>query len=382
MEKKSEHKFWDTQPMMKENIESNINEPINANTDCSLIRQTCYNLLEEFEWQNINIHDDEQLQELYLFLSKNYFQHKEVGLSSFYQPEFLKWALGVPHQKEEYIISVRLKKTNKIMACITGVPINISINNEIKQILIINFLSVHQKLRSKRLAVILIKEIKRRANLNNIWQFIYTESESDCKTIGTTNFYYCVLSQKMIDLRLTQKKEISILKILNTTGTKYNFCPMTLEDVPQVTLLINTYLKKHTKLYQVLSEEDILYLLLPRENIILSYVLKNNDHQITDFVSCYIGYSKVANNSVHKDLKSANLYYLIANTISQKEIIHELLLVLQKYNVDVFHSLDIMKCNFMKNNSAFDVGNSKTKYYLYNWQCKSLDSSEIGIKLV
>jgi glycylpeptide N-tetradecanoyltransferase len=382
MDKKSEHKFWDTQPMMKENIELTINEPINTNQDCSLIRQTCYNLPEEFEWQNINIHDEQQLQELYLFLSKNYFQNKEVGLSSFYQPEFLKWALDVPRQKEEYIISIRLKKTNKIMACITGVPINISINNEIKPIIMINFLCVHKKLRSKRLAVILIKEIIRRFNLNNIWQAIYTESESGCKTIGTANFYYCILSQKMIDLGLTKKKNISSLQIESNNSSKHNLVPMTLEDVPQVTLLINNYLKKHTKLYQVLSEEDISYLLLPRENIVLSYVLKNKDHQITDFVSCYIGYSKVANHSVYKDLKNANLYYLVTHTLSQKEMINELFKILQIYDVDVFHSLDIMNFNFMKDNSNFDVGNSKTKYYLYNWQCKSLDSSEIGIKLV
>ena len=63
-------------------------------------------------------------------------------------------------------------------------------------------------------------------------------------------------------------------------------------------------------------------------------------------------------------------------------MIDELFKLLQKYNVDVFHSLDIMNFHFMKDNSNFDGGNSKTKYYLYNWQCKSLDSSEIGIKLV
>jgi len=34
----------------------------------------------------------------------------------------------------------------------------------------INFLCVHKKLRSKRLAPVLIKEITRRVNLHNIWQ--------------------------------------------------------------------------------------------------------------------------------------------------------------------------------------------------------------------
>ena len=56
------------------------------------------------------------------------------------------------------------------MGCITGVPINISINNKNKPTMVINFLSVHQKLRSKRLAVILIKEILRRFNLER-WVF-------------------------------------------------------------------------------------------------------------------------------------------------------------------------------------------------------------------
>jgi len=38
----------------------------------------------------------------------------------------------------------------------------------------INFLCVHKKLRSKRLTPVLIKEVTRRVNLQNIWQAIYT----------------------------------------------------------------------------------------------------------------------------------------------------------------------------------------------------------------
>jgi hypothetical protein len=38
----------------------------------------------------------------------------------------------------------------------------------------INFLCVHKKLRSKRLAPVLIKEITRRVNLNGIFQAVYT----------------------------------------------------------------------------------------------------------------------------------------------------------------------------------------------------------------
>lgn len=38
----------------------------------------------------------------------------------------------------------------------------------------INFLCVHKQLRSKRLAPVLIKEVTRRVNLQNIWQASYT----------------------------------------------------------------------------------------------------------------------------------------------------------------------------------------------------------------
>jgi glycylpeptide N-tetradecanoyltransferase len=38
----------------------------------------------------------------------------------------------------------------------------------------INFLCVHKKLRSKRLAPVLIKEVTRRVNLKGIFQAVYT----------------------------------------------------------------------------------------------------------------------------------------------------------------------------------------------------------------
>jgi glycylpeptide N-tetradecanoyltransferase len=38
----------------------------------------------------------------------------------------------------------------------------------------INFLCVHKKLRSKRLAPVLIKEVTRRVNLRGIFQAVYT----------------------------------------------------------------------------------------------------------------------------------------------------------------------------------------------------------------
>jgi len=41
----------------------------------------------------------------------------------------------------------------------------------------INFLCVHKKLRDKRLAPTLIKEITRRVNLTNVWQAFFTSGD-------------------------------------------------------------------------------------------------------------------------------------------------------------------------------------------------------------
>jgi len=46
--------------------------------------------------------------------------------------------------------------------------------SRVKTMAEINFLCVHKKLRSKRMAPVLIREITRRVNLENIFQALYT----------------------------------------------------------------------------------------------------------------------------------------------------------------------------------------------------------------
>lgn len=49
----------------------------------------------------------------------------------------------------------------------------------------INFLCVHKKLRSKRLAPVLIKEITRKSHLENIFQAVYTAGVVLPKPVST-----------------------------------------------------------------------------------------------------------------------------------------------------------------------------------------------------
>eukprot|EP00955_Chlamydomonas_euryale_P067863 359952-Chlamydomonas_euryale.AAC.3 len=65
----------------------------------------------------------------------------------------------------------------------------------------INFLCVHKKLRSKRLAPVLIKEITRRVNQADIWQAAYTAGVLIPKPIATCRYWHRSLNpKKLIDV--------------------------------------------------------------------------------------------------------------------------------------------------------------------------------------
>ena len=69
-------------------------------------------------------------------------------------------------------IGVRVKKSKKMVGFITGIPVHVVVNKTNKKMAEINFLCVHKKLRSNRLAPVLIKEVTRRVNCRNIWQAV------------------------------------------------------------------------------------------------------------------------------------------------------------------------------------------------------------------
>lgn len=54
-----------------------------------------------------------------------------------------------------------------------------------KKMVEINFLCVHKKLRSKRVAPVLIREITRRVHLEGIFQAVYTAGVVLPKPVGT-----------------------------------------------------------------------------------------------------------------------------------------------------------------------------------------------------
>ena len=94
----------------------------------------------------------------------------------------------VPGWHEGWHCGVRLQNGGRLLAFIAAIPATIRIYDKKLRMAEINFLCVHKKLRSKRVAPVLIREITRRVNLTGIFQATFTAGIIIPKPIGTCRF--------------------------------------------------------------------------------------------------------------------------------------------------------------------------------------------------
>ena len=115
-------------------------------------------------------------------------------------------ALKPPGWKLNWHCGVRAKKNKKLLGFISGVPARIKIYDQycplvlslkciycggtfsVQVMVEINFLCVHKKLRSKRVAPVLIKEITRRVHMEGIFQAVYTAGVVLPKPVAVCRF--------------------------------------------------------------------------------------------------------------------------------------------------------------------------------------------------
>ena len=98
----------------------------------------------------------------------------------------------------------------------------------------VNSLCVHKKLREKRLAPQLIREVTRKVNLRDQWQAIYTSGTTLPTPWSTAQYWHRNLNpQKLVDVRfsfrpadMNQSKYNKLHKLPADTSTP-NLIPMT-----------------------------------------------------------------------------------------------------------------------------------------------------------
>ncbi|UYV79659.1 NMT1 [Cordylochernes scorpioides] len=262
----------------------------------------------------------------------------------------------------------------------------------------INFLCVHKKLRAKRVAPVLIREITRRVNLKGIFQAVYTAGVVLPKPISTCRYWHRSLNpRKLIDVKfsylsrnMTMQRTLKLYRLPDTPKVE-GLHAMTKKDVPQAHALLSTYLEKFN-LAPVFSEDDFRHWFMPRPNIVDSFVVKNTQGEVTDLISYYSLPSTVMNHANYKTLNAAYAFYNVATSVPLTDLMQDALiiaknncrpnkLVLVQADYDVFNALDLMDNNEFLEKLKFGIGDGNLQYYLYNWRCPSMEPQDIGLVL-
>lgn len=387
------HKFWETQPVgqFKDVGDGNLPEgPIEQPTPLSEVKQEPYTLPEAYEWVTCDMDTQEMCDEVYKLLANNYVEDDENMFRFNYSKDFLQWALRPPGYYKSWHIGVRVKASRKLVAFITGVPARIRVRGDVITMAEVNFLCVHKKLRSKRLAPVMIKEVTRRVHLENVWHAAYTAGVVIPTPIATCQYWHRSLNpKKLIDVgfsrlgpRMTMSRTIKLYKLPDSPVTP-GFRKMEFRDVPAVTRLVRGYLSQFV-VAPDFDDNDVEHWLLPKENVVDGYVVESPvTHEITDFCSFYTLPSTILGNPNYSTLKAAYSYYNVATKTSLIQLMNDALIVAKKKDYDVFNALDIMENESFLKELKFGPGDGKLHYYLYNYRLRNpLKTSELGLVLL
>ncbi|GAA0184375.1 transferase [Lithospermum erythrorhizon] len=156
------------------------------------------------------------------------------------------------------------------------------VRDQIVRMVQVNFLCVHKKLRSKRLAPVLIKE--------------YWHRTLNPKKLIDVGF-------SRLGERMTMSRAIKLYKLSASTVTP-GLRELKLRDVPAITRLLRDYLSQFV-IAPYFDENDVEHWLVPRENVMNSYVVESPaTHEITDFFSFYSLPSSILHNPNYSTLKA------------------------------------------------------------------------------
>lgn len=231
-----------------------------------------------------------------------------------------------PGWKPEWHVGVRATKSRKLVASICGVPTEIRVRGERLKVTEINFLCIHKKLRSKRLAPVLIKEITRRCYVNGIFQAIYTGGIILPTPVSSCRYYHRALDWlKLYEVGFsplphgsTKARQITKNHLPAATSTP-GWRPMESKDIDAVHTLLERYLLRFD-MNQAFTRDEIDHWLVykpapGKEQVVWAYVVEDPEtKKITDFVSFYNLESTVINHEKHGHVRAAYLYYYATET--------------------------------------------------------------------
>lgn len=324
------YKFWQTQPVPRFDEAQKVEEGQIKDIDPEKIPKEPSPMLEGFEWVTMNLLDEKELEEVYDLLTGHYVEDDQAMFRFNYSSSFLNWALKSPGWRKEWHVGVRATKSRRLVAFISGAPVSLRVRSNVFKSTEVNFLCIHKKLRSKRLAPVLIQEITRRSYVHGIFQGLYTGGIVLPKPVSSCRYFHRSLDWlKLYEVGFsplpsnsTKARQITRNHLPSSTSTP-GLRTMQKKDIDAVLDLLQRYLKRFA-MAPVFDREEVEHWLLhddsAAEQVIWSYVIEDpSTHKITDFFSFYCLESSVIGNQKHDNVRAAYLFYYATETAFVKE---------------------------------------------------------------
>lgn len=194
-----------------------------------------------------------------------------------------------PGWDRKYHIGVRAKDSRRLVAYISAIPAHVRVRDKTVLCSEVNFLVVHKKLRQKRLAPVLIKEITRISNLDGIWQGVHTAGIVLPKPVSTCRYFHRALNwQKLYECGFSplppgSKPQFQVRKyaLPQSTSTK-GLRKMEEKDLDGVMPLFKRYTKRFDMAPEF-TKEEMYHWFMPKlesggEQVVWSYVVEVRFH--------------------------------------------------------------------------------------------------------
>ncbi|RDA93242.1 hypothetical protein CP533_6487 [Ophiocordyceps camponoti-saundersi (nom. inval.)] len=388
------YKFWETQPVPRfgEDDGSVEEGPLSVRTVDEVPKEP-KPLPNGYEWGTLDLTNVEEMKELYELLNKHYVEDDEAMFRFNYSPEILRWAMMAPGWHRRYHVGVRASQSRKLVAFISAIPVRLRVRTRTVLCSEVNFLCIHKKLRGLRLAPVLIREITRVSNLNDVWQGVYTAGVVLPTPISTCRYFHRAINwQKLNDCGFSplppgSKPQYQVRKyaLPDETSTR-GLRAMKAEDVDAVISLLERYLARFDMAPEF-TREEALHWFIPKadaEQVIWSYVVEDKDKKLTDFFSFFCVESSVINNSKHDVIRVAYMFYYASDAGLMQppdrsalksrlnSLVNDALILAKRAKLDVFNALTLMDNTLFLEQQKFGPGDGQLHYYLFNYRANRI----------
>lgn len=354
--------YWINQPFDNSNTNKGI-QIIKSDLSCSQMDEEYSSkvLPEGFKFKTLGTN---YLEEICALLTNHYTENDEHKTRLTYSRDFIYWYLK--YIPEEFIVGLTYK--NKLIGMITAMFIDMIIYEKKIKIPYINFLCVQTKLRNLGFGLFLINEIKKRLSKINIIYSLFTETKPITKP-------FCITKDFVIPVNYQKLKNVGFLLEDLTPIPKLDTNPLHLmlkADIKSVVPKLNNYMEKFLfKPY--FTNESAQHFLLPKKNIVYSFVNRNINNEVTDFISVYKFYYYCLEKDEIVHVAQIAFYY--NETMDLTQLVTYLLDKLFLYHIDqlIFKT----SANNMDINITRFSTYSQLYYYFFNVATPAIDPNKI-----